>query len=102
MPVDCQVSGRGRVRGRDRCENRKISHGDFGLVVQALHDAAGKQLLSAEIVQDEFAMIAERAGDLLHWFDAGSHGLAGPLVELCDRLHNSSYVAILLMWPKPV
>ena len=26
-------------------------------------------------------MIAERAGDLLHWFDAGSHGLAAPLVE---------------------
>src|SRR3954454_11101918 len=53
----------------------------LGLVVQALHDAAGKQLLSAKIVQDEFAMIAERAGDLLHWFDAGSHGLAAPLVE---------------------
>ena len=59
----------------------RSSHGDFGLVVQALHDAAGKQLLSAEIVQDEFAMIAERAGDLLHWFDAGSHGLAAPLFE---------------------
>jgi len=36
----------------------RFSHGDFGLVVQALHDAAGQHLLSAEIVKDEFAMIA--------------------------------------------
>jgi hypothetical protein len=37
--------------------------------------------LSAEIVQNEFATIAWRTGDLLHGFDAGSHGLAAPLVE---------------------
>ena len=42
----------------------RFSHGDFSLVVQALHDAAGKQLLSAEIVEDEFAMIALQTQNL--------------------------------------
>jgi hypothetical protein len=36
-----------------------FSHGDFGLVVQALDDAAGKQFLGTEIVQDQFAVIAQ-------------------------------------------
>jgi len=36
-----------------------LSHGDFGFVVQALDDAAGKQFLRAEIVQDQFAVIAQ-------------------------------------------
>ena len=31
-----------------------FSHGDFGFVVQTLDDTAGKQLLSAEIVEDQF------------------------------------------------
>ena len=35
-----------------------FSHGDFGFVVQALDDAAREQLLGAEIVEDEFAMVA--------------------------------------------
>jgi len=35
-----------------------LSHGDFSLVVQAFHDAAGEQSLSAEIVEDEFAVCA--------------------------------------------
>ena len=39
-----------------------FSHGDFGLVVQTLDDAAGEQLLGPEIVKDEFAMLRrERA-----------------------------------------
>ena len=58
-----------------------FSDGDFGFVVQALDDAAGKQLLSPEIVQDEFAVLAQGAGDFLHGLDAGAHGLSAPLVE---------------------
>jgi hypothetical protein len=34
-----------------------FSHGDFGLVVQTLDDAAREQFLSPEIVEDEFAML---------------------------------------------
>jgi len=40
-----------------------FSHGDFGLVVQTLDDAAGKQFLSVEVVEDEFAARAQGAGD---------------------------------------
>jgi len=47
-----------KFEAAERAETVGFSHGDFGLVVQALHDAAGQHLLSAEIVQDEFAMIA--------------------------------------------
>jgi hypothetical protein len=58
-----------------------FSHSDFGLVVQTLHDAAGKQFLSPEIVEDQLPVLAQRAGDLLHGFDAGTHRLAAPFVE---------------------
>src|SRR6185312_15439245 len=40
--VVCQVCDRGRVQGRGRYGIRMISHGDFGFVVKALNDAAGK------------------------------------------------------------
>jgi hypothetical protein len=61
-----------------------FSHGEFGFVVQALNDAAGKELLSTEIVEDQFAVLTERPGDLLHGFDTGTHGLPAPLIEeLC-------------------
>jgi hypothetical protein len=55
--------------------------GDFGFVVEAFHDTARDQLLSSEVAENEFAMQAQRAGDLLHRFDAGTHGLSAPLVE---------------------
>ena len=51
------------------------------LVVEALHDPTGKQLLSTEILEDQLPMLAERAGDLLHGLDAGTHSLAARLVE---------------------
>src|ERR1051325_1046146 len=57
------------------------SHGDFGLVIQALDHTAGKQLLSPEVVEDEFAVLAEGTGDLLHGLDARPHGLATPFIE---------------------
>jgi hypothetical protein len=44
----------------------RFSHSDFGFVIQALHDAAGKKLLGAEIVKDQFAMVAERTGEGRH------------------------------------
>jgi len=31
----------------------------FGFVVQALHDATGKKLLSAEIVEDQLAVLTQ-------------------------------------------
>src|ERR1017187_2965070 len=61
-----------------------FSHGDFGFVVEALDDAAGNELLSAEIVEDQFAVLTKRPCDLLHGFDAGTHRLPAPLIEeLC-------------------
>jgi hypothetical protein len=36
-----------------------FSHGGFNLVVQILDNCAGKQLLGAEIVEDQLAVLAE-------------------------------------------
>ncbi len=40
-------------------ESIGFSHGDFGFVVQALDNAAGKQLLGTEVVEDEFTVLAQ-------------------------------------------
>jgi hypothetical protein len=37
--------------------------------------------LSAEVVKNQLPMLAQRAGDLLHGLDAGTHGLTEPFVE---------------------
>ena len=58
-----------------------FSHGDFGLVVQAFHNAAGNQLLSPEVIEDQLPVLTEGARELLHGLNAGSHGLAAPPVE---------------------
>jgi hypothetical protein len=58
-----------------------LSQGDFGFVVQALHNAAGNPLLSEEVVENQLPVQAQGAGDLLHGLDAGTHCLAAPLVE---------------------
>jgi hypothetical protein len=50
-----------------------FSHSDFRFVVQALDSAAGKQLLSPEVVEDQLAVLPQGAGDLLHGLDAGPH-----------------------------
>jgi hypothetical protein len=39
------------------------------------------QFLSLEAVENQLLMLAERAGDLLHGLDAGTHSLAARLVE---------------------
>ena len=41
-------------------ESVGFSHGDFGFVVQTLNDAAGKELLSSEIVEDQLTMLPQR------------------------------------------
>src|ERR1017187_6992020 len=58
-----------------------FSHSDFGLVVQAFHNAAGKQLLSPEIIEDQLAVLTHGTGDPLHRLDTGSHHLTAPFVE---------------------
>ena len=58
-----------------------FSHGDFRLVVQALHDAARNQFLSPKVVEDQFSVLMEGAGDFLHGLDAGAHGLTAPFSE---------------------
>ena len=35
-----------------------FSHGEFGFVIQSFNDPAGKQFLSAEVVEDELAIVA--------------------------------------------
>jgi len=37
--------------------------------------------LSPEVVEDQLAVLTQRAGDLLHRLKAGRHGLAAPFVE---------------------
>src|SRR6476620_9689564 len=59
----------------------RLSHRDFGLVVQTLHHAAGDEFLSSEVVEDQLAMLTQRACDLLHRLDAGTQSLAAPFIE---------------------
>ena len=42
-----------------RAKAARFSQGDFRLVVQALHDPAGSQFLSAEIVEDQLPVLAQ-------------------------------------------
>jgi len=53
----------------------------LALFFQALDDATGKQLLSSEVIQNQFPMYAQRPGGLLHRLEAGAHRLPAPLVE---------------------
>src|SRR6185436_21159159 len=71
----------GEFENTEGAEAVRFSHGDFGFVVQAFNDTAGEELLSAEIVEDQFAVLAQRPGDLFHGFDAGTHGLSAPVIE---------------------
>ena len=48
-----------KFEGAEGAETVGFSHGDFSLVVQTLDKSAGKQLLGSEIVEDQFAMLAE-------------------------------------------
>src|SRR3954467_5983716 len=72
---------KGKLETAEGAESVGFSHSDFCLVVQAFDDAAGKQLLSSEIVEDQLAVFAHGACDLLHVLDAGAHDLTTPFVE---------------------
>ena len=56
-------------RGSEGSEAVRFSHGDFGFVVQPLDDAAGELFSCTEVVEDQFAVCAYRAGELLHRLD---------------------------------
>jgi hypothetical protein len=71
----------GQFESAEGAESVGFSHRDFGFVVQTLDDAAGEQFLSPEIVEDQFTMLTQGAGDLLHGFDAGPHDLTTPFIE---------------------
>src|SRR6267142_1916307 len=62
-------------------ESVRFSHSYFGFVVQTLNHATGEQLMSSKVIEDEFAVLAQRPCDFLHRLDAGTHGLATPLIE---------------------
>ena len=46
-----------------------------------------------------FPMLAERAGDLLHRLDVGTHGLAAPLVE---PLALTCFLTLVVPFERPV
>src|SRR5215831_14829936 len=74
----------------------RFSHGNFGLVVQTLHNPAGNKLLSAEVIQDQFPMLTQRAGNLCHRLDARAHGLPAPLIEKPARPRRRVIIPELL------
>jgi hypothetical protein len=53
----------------------------FALLFRPSNDAAGKQFLSPEIVEDQVTVFAHRAYDLLHGLNSGAHDLTAPFVE---------------------
>src|SRR6266849_6121889 len=62
-------------------ESVRFSHSYFGFVVEPLDHTAGEQLVGSKVIEDEFAVLAQRPCDFLHGLDAGAHGLATPLIE---------------------
>ena len=48
----------GEFEDAEGAESVGFSHSDFGFVVQALDNAAGKQLLGAEVIEDKLTMFA--------------------------------------------
>ena len=68
----------GKFEDTEGAEAVGFSHGDFGFVVQALNDAAGKELLSAEIVEDQLAVLTQRPSDFLYLFTGLNPNRGGP------------------------
>ena len=66
-------------------ETVRFSHRDFGFVVEALDDAARVDFSRPEIVQEQLAVAAQGARELLHRLDARAHHLATPLIEELAR-----------------
>jgi hypothetical protein len=83
----CSIAS--QVRGSEGAETVGFSHGDFSLVVQTLDNSAGKPLLRAEIVEDQFAVLAQRPGDLLHGLDARAHHLPAGRLSAGNPARNN-------------
>jgi hypothetical protein len=64
-----------------RAKAVRLSGGQFGFVVEALHDARGNLAARPKPIHEQRAMAAQHAGDLLHRFDPRAHHLHTPLVE---------------------
>src|SRR3954447_8155305 len=86
----------GEFESSEGTEPVGFSHSDFGLVVQTLDYTAGEQFLGPKIVQDQFAMLTQRASDLLHRLDAGPHDLAAPFIEELSRPDRGVVIPELL------
>ena len=56
----------GNLGDAEGAETIGSSHGDLGLVVEALDDAAREHFFGAEIIEDQFAVPAEGSGDFFH------------------------------------
>src|SRR3974390_2787605 len=52
-----------------------FSHGQFGLVIEALDHPAREPSFGPEIIEEQLTMAAQRPCDLLHGLDARSHDL---------------------------
>lgn len=68
-------------RDPEGAEAIRFSHGQFGLVVQALNYAAREPPLGSEIIEEQLTMATHRHSDLLHWLDARTHDLLTPVIE---------------------
>ena len=53
----------------------------FALLFRPSTTPTGKQFLRPEIVEDQFPVLAQGTGDLLHGLDARAHGLPAPFVQ---------------------
>ena len=79
--VVCQVSDRARVPGCERYESHTIFSWLLLLCCSSLNHTAGNLFSGMEIVEQQLAVSAQRAGDLLHRLDAGSHRLTAPGIQ---------------------
>ena len=61
---------KGDFSDAEGAESVSFSHGELGLVVEALDDAAGELFLGMKIIEDQLAVAAQSLGDLLHRLDA--------------------------------
>ena len=69
-----------KFEAAEGAEAVEFSHGDFGFIVQTLDNSAVEQLLTTEIVEDQFAVLAQRAGIFC----------VGSMRERITRRHHSS------------
>ena len=67
--------------GAEGPEPVRLSGSEFGLVVEALDRATRNRPLGPTPIEQELAMAAEHAGDLLHGLDSGPQGARAPAIQ---------------------